>query len=523
MNTKFEILDCTLRDGGYYTQWDFDQGLVERYFNHMNVLPVDILEIGYRSIPQESYMGKYFYMPDFELEKIEKMGISKEIAIMLNEKNTRPENLSVLLPGLKPIVNLIRLAVDPINFDRALLLAEKIKEAGFDVAFNIMYMSKYYKNSYFLSKLKYCDSLVRYLNIVDSFGGLIPNQLKELISNVQENSNATLGFHGHNNMELAFANTLTAIQAGCKIVDVTLAGMGRGAGNLKTELLLTHLASIGSISFNFNILTSLLDDWEDLQHEYNWGTNLPYMVSGANSLPQKDVMEWVTQRFYSYNSIIQALHNKKSGYKDNIKLPSFIPERSYENVVIIGGGPNAVFHFEAITEFISGLDDVSIIHASSKNAKIYENVTCKQYYCLVGNEGHRLEQVFNNLEQFHGECILPPYPRKMGTYIPSVLKDISYELTEVNFTDKYQDAHTALAFQTALELSPKNIFLVGYDGYSKELITNKEQALITENEYLFKKLALKNTRLFSLLPSNYSVRTKSVYSILTNKILRNCE
>jgi 4-hydroxy 2-oxovalerate aldolase len=65
-----EILDCTLRDGGYYTNWDFDEKLVADYLLAMNKLPVDILEIGYRSTPQKEYMGKYFYCPKFVIDKI---------------------------------------------------------------------------------------------------------------------------------------------------------------------------------------------------------------------------------------------------------------------------------------------------------------------------------------------------------------------------------------------------------------------------------------------------------------------
>jgi 4-hydroxy 2-oxovalerate aldolase len=345
---------------------------------------------------------------------------------------------------------------------------------------------------------------------VDSYGGLLPSQVKEVVEVVKSKCDVTIGYHGHNNLELAFANTLAALDAGCEIVDGTITGMGRGAGNLKTELLLTHLASNGIIDFDFNALSGLVEEWGEMQKNHEWGTNLPYMVSGANSLPQKDVMEWVTQRWYSFNSIIRALHNQKSGEEDNVKLPVFKPKKTFKNVIIIGGGPSAVKHAEAVKQFIKKLDDVCIIHASSKNAKSYEDVHCKQYYCLVGNEGHRLEKVFNDLNHFHGECILPPYPRKMGTYIPEILRDNSFELGEVNFTDKYKDAHTSLALQTAINLRSKTIYLVGYDGYKKEQIDQKEQNLFKENEYVFEKIK-NNCILYSVTPSEYDIDVLSIY------------
>jgi len=64
---KFQLLDCTLRDGGYYTNWDFDVDSVNTYIDAFNHLPVDYLEIGYRSNPMKEYLGEYFYLPEYVL------------------------------------------------------------------------------------------------------------------------------------------------------------------------------------------------------------------------------------------------------------------------------------------------------------------------------------------------------------------------------------------------------------------------------------------------------------------------
>ena len=65
-----KILDCTLRDGGYYTNWDFDKDLVKTYCKSMESLPIDYVEIGYRSIPLEGYLGEYFYCPEFVMKEL---------------------------------------------------------------------------------------------------------------------------------------------------------------------------------------------------------------------------------------------------------------------------------------------------------------------------------------------------------------------------------------------------------------------------------------------------------------------
>lgn len=65
-----QILDCTLRDGGYYTNWDFESSLVDTYLAAVNQLPIDYIEVGYRNKPQAEYMGQYGYCPISTLKHI---------------------------------------------------------------------------------------------------------------------------------------------------------------------------------------------------------------------------------------------------------------------------------------------------------------------------------------------------------------------------------------------------------------------------------------------------------------------
>lgn len=510
-----KILDCTLRDGGYYTNWDFSKELVDSYFNSFNQLPVDYLEIGYRSNPLKEYLGEYFYCPTYLLEYIRKAS-SKKLAVMLNEKDVRPNDVKTLLGPCHDYIDMIRIAVDPQNINRAIAVADEVKALGFEVAFNVMYMSKWKQEPGFLKELSNIDGIADYLYLVDSYGGVYPNDVIETIQLVREKTACPIGFHGHNNMELALINSLTAIEHGAVIVDATVTGMGRGAGNLKTELFFAALSSRENVLIDFNALSQVVDGFERLRRQHEWGTNLPYMISGANSLPQKDVMEWVTRRFYSFNSIIRALQNQKTGVEDNEKLDTFKPVSKKSTAIIIGGGPNAVEHSKAVREFISRQNDSCIIHASSKNAGYYMDLKVDQYFCLVGNEGHRLEKVFHNMGEFPGQCVLPPYPRKMGTYIPPTIKNKSYELAEIGFTEKLKDSHTVLALQTALELGVTNFYLIGYDGYQDSTITQLEKSLSEENESTFRIFKNKTgISLKSLTPTNYlALEVKSVYSEL---------
>ena len=511
-----KLLDCTLRDGGYYTNWDFNRPVVDTYIEAFNDLPVDYLEVGYRSLPQDGYAGEYFYTPIPVLKRLREES-NKQLVVLVDEKNLPPEDVEDLLGPCQGLVDLVRIAVKPRFFERALRLGEAVKRLGLGVSFNVMYMSEWANTEGLFDLMPRVNGLVDYLYLVDSYGSVFPQDVARTIERLRTLTDVPLGFHGHNNMQMALANTLQAIDQGIDIVDATVTGMGRGAGNLKTELLLTVLNAKGHVDFDFNALSKVVDPFRTLQHKHGWGTNLPYMVSGANSIPQAQVMEWVTKRYYSFNSIIRELDNRSHGRKDNQKLPvlDFEHEKSYEGALIVGGGPSAVKHADAMQHFLKAHPDMVVIHASSKNALSFQEADNDQYFCLVGNEGYRMEEVFNS-HTAQGRCILPPFPRKMGTYIPSALEDQAYELDCVTFTDEYIDSHTSLALQTALELGIDTVFLTGYDGYAESEMGTKERDLFNENETLFRRASeALETSLVSLTPTRYKeIEQASIYTYI---------
>jgi len=510
-----KILDCTIRDGGYYTNWDFDSDLIKTYFEAMNQLPIEYLEVGYRSPKLEGYYGEYFYCPTSVLKKMS--GLSeKKLVIILNEKDIDASIVEELLTPCLGIITMVRLAIDPKNLIRAVGLAAEVKKMGFEVGFNVMYMSKWKEQPDFASSLQKVDAVADYFYMVDSYGGVYPSDVKETYKMVKSKINCKIGFHGHNNLELGLINTLTAIECGVDIVDATVTGMGRGAGNLKTELLLTALNAKFELEVNFNHLSEVSDRFVKLQKSYEWGTSLPYMVSGANSLPQKDVMDWVGKQYYSINSILRALKNKKDNVQDNIKLPKFEVDQSFDNVLILGGGPTAISNVDVIIEFIESFKgNIAIIHASSRNSLRFSQVETSHYYCLAGNEGNRLIKVFKEIAAFKGCCILPPYPRKMGTFVPQSIEHLAQELEEVNFTSLHNDSHTALAIQTAINIGATNFFAAGYDGYRNVSLGTKEQELFMENETLFSDARKNGVEIKSLTPTSYNnLVAESIFAYL---------
>ncbi|MBO4743920.1 MAG: aldolase catalytic domain-containing protein [Bacteroidales bacterium] len=509
---NFKILDCTLRDGGYYTDWDFNDALVSQYLTAMNKLPVDYLELGYRNNPSAEYLGKFGYTPKHILEKIRQFS-NKKLAVMLNEKSTTIADLQTLVVPIKGLVDMIRIAVDPKNFDRAVELAGAIRKEGFEVSFNMMYMSKWKTYDGLFDKLPKLNGSVDILVMVDSFGGIFPDDVKETINSLRDRVSCKIGFHGHNNLQMSLINTITAINNGVDSVDGTILGMGRGAGNLNMEMLLTYLNKEG-LKLDFGALSDAITTFSPLYEKYRWGTQLPYMISGANSLPQKEVMALVQNRAYSFESIVRGLSNRKDNVEDNAKFPIF-DEPMVDDVLIIGGGQSPVDHIDSIRIFISQHKSIALVFATARHASQYHDIIAPKYFCLIGREAKRLtSQVGHHI--FKDKCVLPPYPRKLGTEVPSFAKHKTYELSAITFTENYLDSCTTLAIQTALTLAKKNIYIVGYDGYSSSVLSEKEISLTNENMTLFRDFH-KNIgkELVSLTPSLYpEIQVRSIYQYI---------
>ena len=241
-----KILDCTLRDGGYYTNWDFDQELTNNYYKLIKSLPIDILEIGYRgnSSKKNTYYGEYYFLTVSNLKKIKSIiGNKKKISIMIDLKDwNKPSELQKNLSKCKGIVDMVRFAINPKKIIKTKNFLKVTKSLGFKVCVNLMYSHLILNNSNLAKQVLKLKKYFNILYIVDSYGTLVTEDIKSIIKKIRDIDNKIqLGFHAHNNLEMALSNSIEAIKNNIDYLDCTITGMGRGAGNLKTELLLTYL------------------------------------------------------------------------------------------------------------------------------------------------------------------------------------------------------------------------------------------------------------------------------------------
>jgi 4-hydroxy 2-oxovalerate aldolase len=293
-NKKPKILDCTLRDGGYVNNWEFDKELAREAYRCLSKSGVDVVEMGFRSStkhfdPHE--YGPWRFSSEEDLAEVTENIRGAKICVMGDFGKIDLEDLT---DAKDSSADMVRIAAHKDNIRGALELLERIKEKGYEISFQCMGYSTYTEaeQEELMGLLK--KSSIDYFYVADSYGSLFPSQIKAIFEPFLEMARFKVGFHPHNGIQMAFANTLEAMRVGVDIVDCSIYGVGRGAGNLPTEILLSYLVSEGSDRYNvIPVLNCVERYFLDLMKQTPWGYQLPFMISGIfNSHPDyaKDML-----------------------------------------------------------------------------------------------------------------------------------------------------------------------------------------------------------------------------------------
>lgn len=279
--THCKIVDCTIRDGGLVNNWDFSVEFVQHLYNSLNEAGVDYMEIGYKNSPKllkgADSAGPWRFLDDDFLRKvIPSKGHTKLSALV--DIGRVDEN--DILPRSESMIDLIRVACYIQDVDKALELVQIFHDRGYETTINIMALSNVLENQLVEAFKLINESVVDFVYIVDSYGSLKPTDMSYLVDKFQEHlPNKRLGVHAHNNLQLAFANTLLAAGKGVELLDSSVYGMGRAAGNCNTELLVTELQNT---KYNVRPVLDMIEKYMiPMREEVEWGYIIPYMITGV--------------------------------------------------------------------------------------------------------------------------------------------------------------------------------------------------------------------------------------------------
>jgi 4-hydroxy 2-oxovalerate aldolase len=502
-----KILDCTLRDGGYYTNWDFDQELAHNYYKLAKSLPIDIVEIGYRGNPikKNVYHGEYYFLTVSNLKKIKSIiGNKKKISIMVDLKDWKKAiDLKKNLSKCKGVVDIVRFAVAPNKITRVKDFLKVTKNLGFKVCVNLMYSHLILKDSKLIKQVLKLKKYFDIIYIVDSYGTLISGDVEKIIKKIRDIDNKILiGFHAHNNLEMALSNSIEAIKNKIDYLDCTITGMGRGAGNLKTELLLTYLNLKNKILKidNYRNIAHVVNQFEDMKLKEKWGTSLPYMISGATQNPQAEAMQLIKSKRYNLSDIISYLTKKE---KKDIVIKKKLSFKK-NSVLIIGGGDTVKKNYSYIKELLKKNLSTYIIFSSSRNFDLFKNIKNQSILCITGNEINKINKKYLTTQKFLVSNIIDD-----KTILPKKLTNF-YKLKKNNLDKKISNAPLAISLSAAQEIKAKYVFLIGFDGYEK-LNKINDYSLYNENQKILN-FYKKKLNLISLSDTTYeNVQKSSIY------------
>ncbi|GGH13861.1 aldolase catalytic domain-containing protein [Paenibacillus segetis] len=276
-----KIVDCTIRDGGLVNNWDFSVDFVQKLYAGLNEAGVDYMEIGYKNSPKllkgaENAGPWRFLNDDFLRKVIPQKGHTKLSALV--DIGRVDEN--DILPRSESMLDLIRVACYIKDVDKALQLVQVFHDLGYETTINIMALSNVMENELIEAFEMIKASVVDVVYIVDSYGSLDYKDMQYLVEKFKTHlPNKRLGVHTHNNMQLAFSNTLVAVDHGVELLDASVYGMGRAAGNCPTELLVTHLKNT---KYNLRPVLQVLEELLiPLREKEEWGYIIPYMITGT--------------------------------------------------------------------------------------------------------------------------------------------------------------------------------------------------------------------------------------------------
>jgi 4-hydroxy-2-oxovalerate aldolase len=246
MKQPISILECTIRDGSYLIDYQFtaedtyiiSAGLERAGFKFIEIghgtgLRSSLAGMGAAAASDEEYL---------EAARTALSGSQAKFGMFFIPGIGKIEDLDM---AARYGMGFVRIGTNVTEIDQAKPYIEQAKSLDMVVASNLM-KSYAVTIEEFVKLAKKADEFgVDIITIVDSAGGMFPDEVREYVLRLKDVTDKKIGYHGHNNLQLAVANTLEAIRCGATIVDSSLQGMGRSAGNTQTEILIMVLEKLG--------------------------------------------------------------------------------------------------------------------------------------------------------------------------------------------------------------------------------------------------------------------------------------
>ncbi len=292
---EIKVLDCTIRDGGLINNYNFTDDFVKAVYRAACDSGVDIMEFGKKLAASETYKrseyGPWNFCDDDDIRRIMDSHECEQPPLIAAMFDVGRVDISSLAQKDQSPVDMLRTACYVPDIDKAIDLTKRSKDLGYLTTINIMAVSAAIERDLIEALVQVNETEeLDYLYLVDSFGAFYSEQVTYYLDMYKKYApDKELGFHAHNNQQLAFANTQQVIIEGVNLLDATINGIGRGAGNCNLELLLMFLKNP---KFDVGPLYKAIQEkFVPLRKEIEWGYNDIYGISGCLNQHPREAMK----------------------------------------------------------------------------------------------------------------------------------------------------------------------------------------------------------------------------------------
>jgi 4-hydroxy 2-oxovalerate aldolase len=516
---KIILLDCTLRDGGYYNDWNFPVDVINDHLHAMKSAGVNVVEIGFRSLQNKDFKGACAFSTDQFINSLNiPAGITLGVMIngveLLKDGQFQPTALEKLFPepaATSPIW-LVRVACHPRDFVHTLPASAWLKKRGFIVSFNLMQASDLSQNEAESLAAEAAQWPLDVLYIADSTGSMNTEQTAQIIGWLRKIWSGAIGIHTHDNMSRALQNCLEALQHGVSWVDATVTGMGRGP------------------ACDIVPLMRLIQRYfHPMQSTCGWGPNAYYYLSGKYGIHPSYIQEMLGDTRYNIEDILAVIEYLRKEKRGGVSANTLDSARNFyhgephgtwqpdslirsREVLILGTGPGVAAHrrelqsyIQKANPFVLALNTQTQIDADLINAR----VACHHIRLMADCATH------NHLPQplITPVSMLPESIRQ--ALQGKILLDfgLGIQANTFEFAPSHCVLPTSLVFAYALAVATSGkanrVLLAGFDGYgANDPRTTEVQRVLA----VYQKSSA-SLRLLSITPTCYSVPTQSIYAL----------
>lgn len=315
-----KLLDCTLRDGGYLNDWEFGGDNIARIFEGLVSAEVDIIEIGFLDERRNFDINRTIMPNEEAVRRIYgDIGTGRSMVVgMIDYGTCGVEQLHLADDSF---MDGIRVIFKKSVMQKAIQFCANLKKLGYKVFVQAVSITSY-NDTEMLELIHLVNELSPYsFSLVDTYGVLHAERLMHYfrIANEELLSTIALGFHSHNNLQLAYSNCINIINGRTSertiILDTTLHGMGKAAGNAPTELVANYLNENEGSVYNIAKIIGVVDTVIlELRRKVTWGYSLKYYISAINECHPNYVMYLMDEKNMkpqAINDILKTLDDEK--------------------------------------------------------------------------------------------------------------------------------------------------------------------------------------------------------------------